>query len=112
MTTDRTDQEQAALDRQIASVTAWRNASVDSFNGRIEGMAERLEDLATRIRRAAKATEGPHVVGDPLRWVQAATEIQHELSWGFANLNADSLTYKAGEIQMNETKLETLIGAS
>ena len=71
------------------------------YQEKADAIVARLRSLADEVERAAVPAPGPSVTGTG-RYVTAAIQVQHAVTWGVANLTAyhlvdDAVTADAAE---------------
>lgn len=69
------------------------------FHLSILGIAERLEELAAEVRRTASRIPGEGRTPKPTVFARVATNVQHDVLCGLANLRLDALTERVGDVQ-------------
>lgn len=87
-------------DQNADALTGWLEAVKNGFIDKSQEIALRLDGQAARVRNAVARAMEVDAVAQPQEFSRLATEIQHELLWGIANLNMDSLTRSSGEIEV------------
>lgn len=102
------NRDQPTRDQLISAKKSWLGASRSSFLGNSEEIARRLEGQAERVRRLTTQAERVDPITQFQEFSRIATEIQHELLWGIANLNMDSLTRTSAEIETTAADIRQL----
>ena len=85
---------------------------VTFYERQVAKLADHLRDLAEQIERAGRPHSAPGVTGTP-RYLNAAEQVNHALTWGIANAGAYRLIEAAWQADAAEAdaREETTDGA-